>query len=198
MVFSFRRSIVPVAASLLLALASIDSTLAFSASHTNLAATATRPTYTRLFSTTEEPAAAAVVEEVADDVAPGYEPPEDVIIMIKPPAMARLRELKGKRDADPKGDCDPSIPMVLRMGVRNGGCSGLSYVMDFSAVEDIQEDDEVDDYAAEGVQCVVDSKSLLYLYGLELDYSDELIGGGFKFFNPNAEDSCGCGSSFGV
>ena len=53
-------------------------------------------------------------------------------------------------------------------------------------------------YAGEQLKCVVDAKSMLYLYGLELDYSNELIGGGFKFFNPNAEESCGCGSSFGV
>mmetsp|Transcript_34748 Transcript_34748/g.74010 ORF Transcript_34748/g.74010 Transcript_34748/m.74010 type:complete len:193 (-) Transcript_34748:366-944(-) len=127
-----------------------------------------------------------------------YEPPEDAIISIKPKAMARLVELKGKRDADPKQSPEHDSPLVLRMGVRNGGCSGLSYVMDFSTEDDIEEEDEVDEYDAEGIKCVVDAKSLLYLYGLELDYSDELIGGGFKFFNPNAEDSCGCGSSFGV
>jgi len=70
--------------------------------------------------------------------------------------------------------------------------------MDFSSRDEIGEDDQVDEYAQEGVVCVVDAKSMLYLYGLELDYGDELIGGGFKFFNPNAEESCGCGSSFGV
>mmetsp|Transcript_16943 Transcript_16943/g.35353 ORF Transcript_16943/g.35353 Transcript_16943/m.35353 type:complete len:205 (+) Transcript_16943:173-787(+) len=129
-----------------------------------------------------------------------YEPPEDAIIQIKPKAMSRLIELKKKRDNDPKNspDFDPSSPLILRMGVRNGGCSGLSYVMDFSTEEDIGEEDEIDEYLTEGIKCVVDAKSLLYLYGLELDYSDELIGGGFKFFNPNAEESCGCGSSFGV
>ncbi|KAL3798421.1 hypothetical protein HJC23_005074 [Cyclotella cryptica] len=132
------------------------------------------------------------------DAESNYESPEDVIIRIKPKAMARLIELKQKRDTDPKNPVDASTPLILRMGVRNGGCSGLSYVMDFSTAEAIQEDDEVDKYDAEGIQCVVDAKSLLYLYGLELDYSDELIGGGFKFFNPNAEESCGCGSSFGV
>ncbi|KAL9185450.1 hypothetical protein ACHAXT_003227 [Thalassiosira profunda] len=127
-----------------------------------------------------------------------YDPPEDAIIQIKPPAMARLVELKQKRDDDPKSSVDPSTPLVLRMGVRNGGCSGLSYVMDFSTEDEIEEEDEVDTYEEEGIRCVVDAKSLLYLYGLELDYSDDLIGGGFKFFNPNAEESCGCGSSFGV
>jgi len=120
-----------------------------------------------------------------------YEPPEDAIIAIQPKAMSRLVELKQKRP-------DDTSALVLRMGVRNGGCSGLSYVMDFSTADDIGEEDEVDDYEKEGIQCVVDAKSLLYLYGLQLDYSEELIGGGFKFFNPNAEESCGCGSSFGV
>ena len=74
----------------------------------------------------------------------------------------------------------------------------MSYVMDFSKAEDIQEDDAIDEYPGEQIQCVVDAKSMLYLYGLELDYSNELIGGGFKFYNPNAEESCGCGSSFAV
>ena len=120
------------------------------------------------------------------------EPPEDAIIRIKPRAMSRLVELKSKRDV-PDDD-----PLILRMGVRNGGCSGLSYVMDFSTADEITDEDEVDEYRTEGIRCVVDAKSVLYLYGLELDYSDELIGGGFKFFNPNAEESCGCGSSFGV
>ncbi|KAL7529616.1 hypothetical protein ACHAXR_003053 [Thalassiosira sp. AJA248-18] len=133
-----------------------------------------------------------------DDVTSSYEPPEDAIILIKPAAMSRLVELKQKRDTDPKASVDPSSPLILRMGVRNGGCSGLSYVMDFSTADDIEEEDEVDNYENEGIQCVVDAKSLLYLYGLELDFSDELIGGGFKFFNPNAEENCGCGSSFGV
>ena len=123
--------------------------------------------------------------------ASNYTPPEDAIIMIKEKAMDRLVELKQKQE-------DPNSPLILRMGVRNGGCSGLSYVMDFSTEEEIQDEDEVDDYSQEGIKCVVDAKSLLYLYGLELDYSDDLIGGGFKFFNPNAEESCGCGSSFGV
>ena len=123
--------------------------------------------------------------------ASNYTPPEDAIIVIKEKAMDRLVELKEKQ-------ADPSSPLILRMGVRNGGCSGLSYVMDFSTEEEIQDEDEVDDYSQEGIKCVVDAKSLLYLYGLELDYSDDLIGGGFKFFNPNAEEACGCGSSFGV
>lgn len=126
-----------------------------------------------------------------DPPAADRDEPEDAVIHIKAPAMTRLRELREKQ-------ADPSAPLILRMGVRNGGCSGLSYAMDFSTEDEIQEDDMVDEYPSDGIKCVVDAKSMLYLYGLELDYSDELIGGGFKFFNPNAEESCGCGSSFGV
>lgn len=74
----------------------------------------------------------------------------------------------------------------------------MSYVMDFADADTIEPDDQVDLYKSEKIQCVVDAKSMLYLYGLELDYSAELIGGGFQFFNPNAEESCGCGSSFSV
>lgn len=118
-----------------------------------------------------------------------YEGPEDAVVVIKPNAMKRLRELKIKEKTD---------SLILRMGVRNGGCSGLSYVMDFSTEDAIEDDDAIDEYPGEQIKCVVDAKSMLYLYGLELDYSEELIGGGFKFYNPNAEESCGCGSSFGV
>jgi iron-sulfur cluster assembly protein len=98
-----------------------------------------------------------------------YAVPEDAVVVIKPKAMKRLRELREKEKTD---------NLVLRMGVRNGGCSGLSYVMDFSTEEAIEEDDAVDEYSEEKIKCVVDAKSMLYLYGLELDYSDELIGGG--------------------
>lgn len=86
--------------------------------------------------------------------------------------------------------------LCLRVGVRNGGCSGMSYMMDFEEVGKIRDDDEVFDY--DGFKIVSDPKSLLYLYGLMLDYSDALIGGGFQFTNPNAAQTCGCGKSFGV
>lgn len=86
--------------------------------------------------------------------------------------------------------------LCLRVGVRQGGCSGMSYTMDFESPENINDHDEVYDY--EGFQVVCDKKSLLYLYGLMLDYSDALIGGGFQFTNPNANQTCGCGKSFGA
>ena len=72
--------------------------------------------------------------------------------------------------------------------------------MDFTNDSTCSDDDVIDSFPEvdSKFRCVVDAKSLLYLYGMELDYSTELIGGGFQFFNPNAEESCGCGKSFGV
>ena len=90
---------------------------------------------------------------------------------------------------------------LLRVGVRSGGCSGMSYTMDFVAFVDIQEGDKVYEYETlQGIsfRVVCDPKSLLYIYGMQLDFSNELIGGGFNFTNPNATQTCGCGSSFAV
>jgi iron-sulfur cluster assembly protein len=84
---------------------------------------------------------------------------------------------------------------VLRMGVRGGGCSGLSYTLGFD--QKVSEHDNIFEIDP-GVKVVVDMKSYLYLKGTELDYTTDLIGGGFKFNNPNARKSCGCGSSFQI
>jgi len=83
----------------------------------------------------------------------------------------------------------------LRVGVKGGGCSGLSYVMDFdNTIESTDETVEIDG----GLKVVIDRKSVLYRYGTELDYSDGLNGKGFQWGNPNASRECGCGSSFAV
>ena len=90
---------------------------------------------------------------------------------------------------------------ALRVGVRSGGCSGMSYTMDFIGCDEIKSDDKVYDYSLnpnQSFQVVCDPKSLLYIYGMQLDFSKELIGGGFNFVNPNATQTCGCGSSFAV
>jgi iron-sulfur cluster assembly protein len=100
---------------------------------------------------------------------------------------AALRHVISLRERQGKDLC-------LRVGVRQGGCSGMSYMMDFEDPSKIQEKDEVFDY--DGFKVVCDPKSMLYLYGLMLDYSDALIGGGFQFTNPNASQTCGCGKSF--
>lgn len=88
--------------------------------------------------------------------------------------------------------------MVFRVGVKQGGCSGMSYVMDFEEPGNLKDDDYVIEYEGGAFKMACDPKSLLYLFGMHLDYSDALIGGGFQFNNPNAADSCGCGKSFGV
>ena len=97
-----------------------------------------------------------------------------------------------------KGQSDKK---ALRVGVRSGGCSGMSYTMDFIGGNEINTDDKVYDYSLntdQNFQVVCDPKSLLYIYGMQLDFSKELIGGGFNFVNPNASQTCGCGSSFAV
>jgi iron-sulfur cluster assembly protein len=82
--------------------------------------------------------------------------------------------------------------VYLRMGVKGGGCSGLSYSLEFdSEVGPHDKKFEID-----GVQVVCDTKSYLYLNGTTLDYVTEGLTGGFTFSNPNAKSSCGCGTSF--
>ena len=90
---------------------------------------------------------------------------------------------------------------MLRVGVRSGGCSGMSYTMDFISSTETHQEDEVYDYITPdgaAFKVVCDPKSLLYIYGMQLDFSTALIGGGFNFTNPNATQTCGCGSSFAV
>lgn len=81
---------------------------------------------------------------------------------------------------------------VLRVGVQGGGCSGFSYSMDFD--NEIREHDQT--FEQHGITLVCDMKSYLYLNGTTIDYENRVMGGGFKFNNPNSTGSCGCGSSF--
>lgn len=81
---------------------------------------------------------------------------------------------------------------ILKIAVVGGGCSGLSYNLDF--IERLEEG--LKSYETHGVQVAVDPKSILFLKGTVLDFSDGLNGRGFEFNNPNAKTSCGCGSSF--
>ncbi len=82
----------------------------------------------------------------------------------------------------------------LRLGVKTSGCSGMAYVLEF--VDSVSDDDQVFD--EKGVKVIVDSKSLLYLDGTELDFVKEGLNEGFKFNNPNTKGECGCGESFTV
>tara|TARA_Y100001968_G_C19086106_1_gene585402 strand:+ start:327 stop:719 length:393 start_codon:yes stop_codon:yes gene_type:complete len=112
-------------------------------------------------------------------------------ILITGPAMDQLARLCRDQGKD----------KLLRVGVRSGGCSGMSYTMDFVSSVDINEKDEIYDYSTpdgSSFRVICDPKSLLYIYGMQLDFSTELIGGGFNFTNPNASQTCGCGSSFAV
>ena len=112
-------------------------------------------------------------------------------ILITEPAMKQLAALMQQQGED----------TILRVGVRSGGCSGMSYTMDFVEGADIRSDDEHYIYEpaeAPSFQVICDPKSLLYIYGMQLDFSSALIGGGFNFTNPNATQTCGCGSSFAV
>ena len=82
----------------------------------------------------------------------------------------------------------------LRLGVKTTGCSGLAYKLEF--VDSINSDDEV--FESDGIQVIVDKKSLQYIDGTRLDYTREGLQEGFKFTNPNVKDECGCGESFTV
>ena len=96
-----------------------------------------------------------------------------------------------RKQLDKRGTPDAS----LRVGIRGGGCSGFSYVIEFHD-SDPRPKDKV--FLKDGVRVVVDPKSLVYLNGTVLDWEQTLMRQGFKFVNPNEKSSCGCGHSFTV
>lgn len=97
-------------------------------------------------------------------------------------AIARVKNLQSQR----------ATTAPLRLGIKQGGCSGLSYLMDFA--DQLAADDN--QYDCSGVGIVINNSNLPQLQGLELDYTEDLLGGGFRFRNPNASKSCSCGTSF--
>ena len=102
-------------------------------------------------------------------------------------AVKRIRAILAKEDisAEEGG---------LRLGVKGGGCSGLSYAIAFDAQP--REGDNI--FVFDGVRVFIDPKSFVYLKGMTLDYEETLMRQGFMFLNPNSQRSCGCGSSFSV
>jgi len=106
--------------------------------------------------------------------------------------MITLTEIAAKKVIELLTDRPNQIG--LRVGVRGGGCSGFTYFLEF--VEEVDPRDR--ELESHGIKLVVDSKSYLYLMGTEVDFRDDLTGAGFKFNNPSARRTCGCGESFSV
>lgn len=110
---------------------------------------------------------------------------EQSLITITEKALQQIRTIAAAENADGKKG--------LRLAVTGGGCSGLSYKIEFS---DPKDKDNVLEF--EEVKVFIDPKSLIYLKGIQLDFKDGLNGKGFVFDNPNAKNTCGCGESFSL
>ena len=109
------------------------------------------------------------------------------MIKVSETAKKKVLELMSEDGFDPNSD-------FIRVGVQSGGCSGLSYKLEFS--KDQADEDKL--FEDNGIKIVVDKKSFLYLIGTTLEYSGGLNGSGFVFNNPNANRTCGCGESFSL
>ncbi|MFK8138492.1 MAG: HesB/IscA family protein [Bdellovibrionales bacterium] len=108
------------------------------------------------------------------------------MIQLSDSALGQIKSIMNQESTDSDS--------FLRIQVRQGGCSGLSYKLDFQ--KDQKETDKL--FEQDGVKMLIDPKSYLYVIGMTLDYSGGLNGSGFNFTNPNASKTCGCGSSFAV
>ena len=126
------------------------------------------------------------MSEVSDliEFSPEVRLGNEKLVKVTIPAAQKLAELM---DREKKGG-------FLRIRITGGGCNGLSYKMKFVG------QDKTGDIGvlSEGIHLLVDSKTALYLRGTTLEFSDNLVGGGFKFSNPNAKASCSCGESFNL
>ncbi len=116
---------------------------------------------------------------------PATQPATDAPIKLSASAAREIGNIIKQQELDAAKVC-------LRIGVKGGGCSGFSYLLDLTETQ--KETDE--SFEIHGIKIVIDPKSLLYLSGTMIDFKDEIMGRGFVFQNPNATSSCGCGSSF--
>ena len=107
-------------------------------------------------------------------------------ITLTPAAVAEVKRLISTQENN--------TGLMLRVGIQGGGCSGLSYKMEFA--REVEEFDRLLEF--DGLKVVIDAKSLVYMDGTTIDFNTELLNGGFKFDNPMSTRSCGCGSSFSV
>jgi iron-sulfur cluster assembly protein len=106
-------------------------------------------------------------------------------INLTPTAAREIKTIIDQQELDKQA-------VRLRVGVKGGGCSGFSYILDLT--EQQRDNDEM--FEEQGIHVVCDPKSYLYLNGTSIDFKDEIMGRGFVFNNPNATSTCGCGSSF--
>jgi iron-sulfur cluster assembly protein len=112
---------------------------------------------------------------------------ENADIILSETAAREIKTIIQQQELDAEKVC-------LRVGVKGGGCSGFSYLLDLTETQ--KETDEL--FWQHGIRVICDPKSVLYLKGVTIDFKDEIMGRGFVFQNPNASSSCGCGSSFSV
>lgn len=143
----------------------------------------------------------ALPEENLDDVISSLidDEPEENQNELQPPSEksdlppVTLTERAAKQIKKIKDNEDLDEGLYLRVAVEGGGCSGLSYKLGFDVKTD---EDQVE--ISQGMEIIIDHKHLMYLDGIVIDYPDGLDARGFTFDNPNASESCGCGSSFAV
>ena len=107
------------------------------------------------------------------------------IIKLSDNAATRIKEIMSSADSN---------AIAVRVGVKSGGCAGLSYVMEYA--EDIKPNEEIIDQ--KGVKVLIDPKAIMYLLGTEMDYKKEKFSSQFIFKNPNETERCGCGESFKI
>ncbi len=106
-------------------------------------------------------------------------------VTLTPGAIVEIKKLMSREGFDNS--------QFLRVGVKGGGCSGMSYILGF----DHKKENDIE-FEAEDVKCIIDRSHEMYLYGMQIDWQEGLNNRGFAFINPNASSTCGCGTSFAV